>query len=93
MRTPRRENVTAATIQAAVIEASPDPAPVRGETRAGMGVCQARDCGRQIEALVAQAVGASLEVVPPLSIRPPVVPIPLSAIAELAPSPHRRAQP
>jgi hypothetical protein len=28
-----------------------------GETRAGMGVCQARDCGRQIEALVAQAAG------------------------------------
>jgi len=75
------ENVTAADIQAAVIDASPDPAPVRGETRAGMGICQARDCGRQIEALVAQTAGVPLEVVPPLSVRPPVVPIPLGAIA------------
>lgn len=79
------ENVTVATIQAAVLDSSPDPAPVRAETRAGMGVCQARDCGRQIEALVAQAAGVPLESVPPLSVRPPVVPIPLGAIAERPP--------
>jgi hypothetical protein len=77
------ENVTAAEIQAAVIDASPDPAPVRGETRAGMGICQARDCARQVEALVARAAGVPLDVAPPLSVRPPVVPIPLGAIAEL----------
>ncbi len=76
------ENVSAAEIQAAVIGASPDPAPVRAETRAGMGICQARDCARQIEALVAQATGVPLERVPPLSVRPPVLPIPLGAIAE-----------
>jgi len=75
------ENVTVAAIQAVILGGSPDPAPVRGETRAGMGVCQARDCARQIEALLAQAAGVPLEVVPPLSVRPPVVPIPLGAIA------------
>jgi thioredoxin reductase len=75
------ENVTAAAIQAAILDRSPDPAPVRGETRAGMGLCQARDCGRQIEALVAQAAGVPLGAVPPLSVRPPVIPIPLGAIA------------
>ena len=76
------EHVTAADICAAVIGASPDPAPVRAETRAGMGICQARDCARQIEALVGQTVDVALQRVPPLSVRPPVVPIPLGAIAE-----------
>jgi hypothetical protein len=47
-----------------------------------MGICQARDCVRQIEALVAQATGVPLERVPQLSVRPPVLPIPLGAIAE-----------
>jgi hypothetical protein len=79
------ENVTAADIQAAVIGSSPDPAAVRGETRAGMGACQARDCARQIEALVARAAAVPLEAVPPLSVRPPVVPVPLGAIAERPP--------
>jgi hypothetical protein len=78
------ENVTAAVIQAAVIGGSPDPAPVRGETRAGMGICQARDCARQIEALIAQAAHVSIESVPPLSVRAPVVPILLGAIADPA---------
>jgi thioredoxin reductase len=76
------EDVTAAQIQAAIVGASRDPAPVRGETRAGMGICQARDCARQIEALVAREAGVALELVPPLSVRPPVVPIALGAIAE-----------
>ncbi|MBV9169127.1 MAG: FAD-dependent oxidoreductase [Chloroflexi bacterium] len=75
------ENVHAAEIQAAVIGGSPDAAAVRGETRAGMGVCQARDCGRQIEALVARVAGVPMQEVPPLSVRPPVVPIPLGALA------------
>jgi thioredoxin reductase len=76
------EGVTAAEIRATVIGASPDPAPVRAETRGGMGICQARDCARQIEALVAESAQVPLDQVPPLSVRPPVVPIPLGAIAE-----------
>jgi hypothetical protein len=76
------ENVTAAEIRAGVIGASPEPAVVRAETRAGMGICQARDCARQIEALVGDTVGLPLEQIPPLSVRPPAVPIPLGAIAE-----------
>jgi len=83
------ENVTAAEIEGAVIGASPDAAPVRAETRAGMGICQARDCARQIEALVARACGVPFEAISPLSVRPPVVPIPLGAIAE---RPVERAQ-
>ena len=76
----RCEGVTAAEISAAVMPGSPDPSGVRAETRAGMGECQARWCGRQIRLLVARANGVALRAVPELSVRPPIVPIPLGSL-------------
>ncbi len=71
---------------------------VKSYTRAGMGLCQGRNCQRQIAALVAERAGGAgaggdggdgrtgraggIAAVEPTTARPPVRPVPLGAIAD-----------
>ena len=54
---------------------------VKRRTRAGMGVCQGIFCMPAVAALVAEATGATIERVAPMTPRPPVRTIALEALA------------
>lgn len=59
-----------------------DPGVARAQSRIGMGRCQGRNCAHFVAAAIARRKGIKVEDVAPLSVRPPVRPIPLAAIAE-----------
>ncbi len=77
----RCEEVTRRALDAAV-EATADIAVVKGFTRAGMGMCQARNCQRQIAAMIARRHGRALDSVPLATPRAPVRPVPIGAVAD-----------
>jgi hypothetical protein len=56
---------------------------VKRRTRAGMGVCQGIFCVPVIAAIAAQATGLPIERVAGMTMRPPVRPLPLEALATL----------
>lgn len=64
------------------IAASSEPAVVKGLTRAGMGLCQGRNCQRTIAALIARHHGRDLADVNPATPRLPARPVPISAVAD-----------
>jgi hypothetical protein len=65
-------------------EGAPDLAYVKRMTRAGMGLCQGRLCEAGLAAFFAHRSGQSAASLAPLSIRPPVRPVPLDVLAGLA---------
>jgi hypothetical protein len=65
-------------------EGAPDLAYVKRMTRAGMGLCQGRLCEAGLAAVFAHRTGRSADSLAPLSVRPPVRPVPLDALAGLA---------
>jgi D-hydroxyproline dehydrogenase subunit alpha len=77
----RCEEVTLASIEQAA-EATRDPNVVKSYTRAGMGLCQGRNCQGQVAAVVARRAGLVVPQVPPLTPRPPVRPVPLGTLAD-----------
>jgi D-hydroxyproline dehydrogenase subunit alpha len=79
------EDVTAAQITERIFEGSIDPAGVIAETRAAMGLCQGRNCASLVAATVARDSGVPLESIPPITARPPIVPVPLGVLAERPP--------
>jgi NAD(P)H-nitrite reductase large subunit len=54
---------------------------VKKRTRAGMGLCQGRSCGKLVAGIIVEATGQDLSVVLPMKKRPPVRPIPMSVLA------------
>lgn len=76
----RCEEVRRSALDAA-IETSADVSVVKGLTRAGMGLCQGRNCQRQVAALVAARHGGSVADVEPATPRLPARPVALAAIA------------
>jgi thioredoxin reductase len=81
----RCEDVTVQDITQRIFEGSLELGPVIAETRAGMGSCQGRNCASQIAAVIARHSGQPIERIPPITPRPPVVPVRLGAIAERPP--------
>jgi bacterioferritin-associated ferredoxin len=79
----RCEEITAAEIHAALDEGTVDLAQLKRMTRAGMGYCQGRLCGPALGALLARRLGVGMDAIPPLSIRPPVKPVPIEVMATL----------
>jgi len=77
----RCEEVTRAALDPA-LAASADPGVVKGLTRAGMGLCQGRNCQRTIAGLIAQKHGLGLGELSSANPRLPVRPVPLGAIAD-----------
>lgn len=77
----RCEEVTAGQIREAVAIGGLGPNQVKSYLRCGMGPCQGRMCGPVVSALIAEVRGVSADEVGYFRIRPPLKPIPLSAIA------------
>jgi hypothetical protein len=79
------EGVTAGQLTERLFPGSIEPSGVIAETRATMGVCQGRQCAALVAATIARHAGVPLDDIPPITPRPPIVPIPLGAIAERPP--------
>jgi NADPH-dependent 2,4-dienoyl-CoA reductase/sulfur reductase-like enzyme len=77
----RCEEVTRAALEPAVAS-SADIGVVKGLTRAGMGLCQGRNCQRTVAALIAQAHGRQIGDVARTTPRLPIRPVPIKAIAD-----------
>jgi hypothetical protein len=80
----RCESVTAADVGEVLEEGAPDLAYVKRMTRAGMGLCQGRLCEAGLAAFFVHRTGQSAGGLAPLSVRPPVRPVPLDVLAGLA---------
>lgn len=78
----RCEGGRAHDLEALIEEGIIDPNIVRARSRIGMGRCQGRNCASHVAATIARLRGIEVENVPPLSARPPVKPMRISAIAE-----------
>jgi len=85
----RCEEVTRGEIRDALGRFPADTQGVRTCTRAGMGLCQGRMCGHQVAAEVARFSRVPIGSVAPYSVRPPVKPLPVAAVAAEMPE-HRR---
>ena len=81
----RCEDVTAHDVSKVISDGAGDPNIVKGATRAGMGLCQGRYCGRQVSAMVARQLNVPVDQVRPPTVRPPVKPVPMGAIAQEMP--------
>jgi NAD(P)H-nitrite reductase large subunit len=55
---------------------------VKRMTRAGMGLCQGRTCGRQVARMIAQETDKDPAQVLPDTQRPPLRPIPVAILEE-----------
>lgn len=80
----RCEELTAGAIRAAARAGAPDPNAVKAATRAGMGPCQGRQCGYTVRALIAEVHGLDAAEVDFFHIRPPLKPVTLGELADLA---------
>ncbi len=85
----RCEEVTLSEIRAALAHGLPDAQGVKVFTRAGMGFCQGRMCGRQVAAEVARAAGRPISSVASFSVRPPIKPLAIAAVAVEMPERRR----
>jgi D-hydroxyproline dehydrogenase subunit alpha len=77
----RCEEVTRAELDAAIASTG-DVNVIKSYTRAGMGLCQGRNCRRQVAALVAAGTGVPIAAVPLPTARPPARPVALAALAD-----------
>jgi D-hydroxyproline dehydrogenase subunit alpha len=77
----RCEEVGHAKLAEAIASTS-DVNVVKSYTRAGMGLCQGRNCRRQIAAMIAASTGRPLSDLSPATPRPPVRPVPIAALAD-----------
>jgi NADPH-dependent 2,4-dienoyl-CoA reductase/sulfur reductase-like enzyme len=76
----RCEEVSRASLDVA-IAGTADADVVKALTRAGMGLCQGRNCQRQIAALIAARLGGAIADVRPPTPRLPARPVALAAVA------------
>jgi thioredoxin reductase len=81
----RCEDVTLADITERIFDGSLEPGPVIAETRATMGLCQGRNCASLLAAAISRQSGVPIDRVPPITPRPPVLPVPLGVLAERPP--------
>jgi D-hydroxyproline dehydrogenase subunit alpha len=77
----RCEEVTAGQVREAAAGWGPDVNFIKGVTRCGMGYCQGRICGGMVEELTARTLGCERAVVGAFRVRPPLKPVPVSALA------------
>lgn len=79
----RCEEITLKEIMQAISEGARSVNEVKRKTRAGMGLCQGRSCGRLVRKLIAEHTSRKLGNIKPGTFRPPVRPLSLSALASL----------
>jgi D-hydroxyproline dehydrogenase subunit alpha len=73
----RCEGVTAGTIRVAAAAGRSEVSGVKAVTRAGMGPCQARQCGLALAVLTAAATGTAPSAI---AARMPIKPVPVSSL-------------
>lgn len=78
----RCEEITRAEIARAIAEGCDTVMWVKRRTRAGMGLCQGKTCGRLVARLIAEQTGRRLDDILPDTRRPPLRPIPLHILEE-----------
>jgi len=78
----RCEEVTAGEVRAAIRAGARTIAAIKKRTRAGMGLCGGRTCGRLLARLLAEETGLPMARIAPPPARPPVRPVPAAALAE-----------
>jgi NADPH-dependent 2,4-dienoyl-CoA reductase/sulfur reductase-like enzyme len=78
----RCEEITLGEVRTAIADGATDLKEVKRMTRVGMGNCQGRMCGPAVQEIIARDRGLSPERIGYLNPRPPIRPIPLSALAE-----------
>jgi NAD(P)H-nitrite reductase large subunit len=77
----RCEEVTLTEIRDAIRAGCRSLDEIKRYTRAGMGLCQGRTCGRLISRLIHEETGIPLEEIKPMKRRFPLKPIKLKVIA------------
>jgi NADPH-dependent 2,4-dienoyl-CoA reductase/sulfur reductase-like enzyme len=77
----RCEEVTLAALEGA-LSATSDPNVVKSYTRAGMGLCQGRNCHLHIGHLLARKGGLEPEQAAMTTARPPSRPVPIGVLAD-----------
>ena len=77
----RCESVKRAAIDP-IIDSTADVSVVKGYSRAGMGLCQGRNCQRQIAAMISDRHGTPLSQIPFQTPRFPVKPVEIGSIAD-----------
>ena len=82
----RCEEVSASQVIETVRMGCEGPNQMKSFLRCGMGPCQGRLCGLTVTELIAQERGVSPQAVGYYRLRPPVKPIPLSALAAMGSS-------
>ncbi len=65
-----------------IIDSTDDVSVVKGISRAGMGLCQGRNCQRHIAAMIADRHQKSMAEIPFQTPRFPVKPVEIGAIAD-----------
>jgi D-hydroxyproline dehydrogenase subunit alpha len=78
----RCEERTAAELDATIGDDIGDPNLLRALSRIGMGRCQGRNCSSHVAAAIARRTGRAVEEIAPGTVRPPVKPVSVAAIAE-----------
>ncbi|TVR08232.1 MAG: FAD-dependent oxidoreductase [Salinarimonadaceae bacterium] len=71
----RCEEVSAGAIRAACAPWIGDASSLKAATRCGMGRCQGRFCGHQLQEILARENGVPVEDIGPMSMRPPIKPV------------------
>jgi NADPH-dependent 2,4-dienoyl-CoA reductase/sulfur reductase-like enzyme len=82
----RCEEVTRADLDEGIRAGGTRLSALKAMTRLGMGPCQGRMCWAAAARYVAARTGRAVAEVGPLSVRPPIRPIDLAALAEAAPA-------
>ena len=77
----RCEEVTTGDILDAIDEGCQTVDEIKRMTRAGMGPCQGRTCGNLVARILSEQTGQRIAEVKPGSVRFPIRPVKLSAIA------------
>ncbi|MBN1676353.1 MAG: (2Fe-2S)-binding protein [Kiritimatiellae bacterium] len=77
----RCEEVTQRDVLAAIRMGARDVDAVKRMTRAGMGLCQGKTCGRLVEGILSRELGLRRGEIRPVTARIPVRPVPARALA------------
>ncbi len=80
----RCEEVTAGALRQVAAQGCQGPNQAKSFLRTGMGPCQGRLCGPTVSAVLARALGAGMDDIGYFRVRPPLKPITVGEIAEIA---------
>ena len=79
----RCEEITLKEIVRAIADGATTINQIKRRTRAGMGLCQGRSCGRLVRRIIAECTGKKPNLILPGTARPPVRPMSLECLASL----------